>query len=133
LLQRRGKKSNDPTVWLRRLISAWLLVLQALCLQHVALTSHALDDAGVAFEGDALATDSHRSESGHVCADAAPSPEAAECAVLASLLTAATPLRPAVEQVTELRGRPAPPAPVSPSAPGVPLLALAPKASPPRS
>lgn len=116
----------------RRLISAMLLLLQALGLQHLALSSHAFDDDGLAFEHTALATDSHAEDS-HVCADAEPRDESVEaCPVVASWLTAShlSPGRTAVRASPERNALVAHPRPAR--AP-VPLLSLAPKSSPPAS
>lgn len=117
----------------RRLISAMLLLLQALGLQHLALSSHSFDDAGAAFEHAALASDSHHAEESHFCADTGSAEESAEsCPVVASWLTAfhlntARPSSfvPRTQSSTLEHARLA--------RESVPLLSLAPKSSPPAS
>lgn len=117
----------------RRLISAMLLLLQALGLQHLALSSHAFDDAGAAFEHAALATDSHDANESHFCADSGAVEESAEtCPVVASWLTVfhlsaarTVSSAPPTQSSTVEQARPA--------LQSVPLLSLAPKSSPPAS
>lgn len=117
----------------RRLISAMLLLLQALGLQHLALSSHAFDDAGAAFDHAALASDSHDANESHFCADSGAVEESAEsCPVVASWLTAfnlsaarSVTQAPHTQRNTVEHAQPA--------RASVSLLSLAPKSSPPAS
>jgi hypothetical protein len=118
----------------RAFVSTLLLVLQVLGLGHVALARHTVSESGALVDVQPLLIDSHDETESHVCAHEveihADAP--GDCLVVATwtsplLLTPSLPLH----HVLDVAAGPALAAVTA--EPPLDLLAVAPKASPPRA